>query len=178
MKRKFLILILFLFISFSLVFGGCGGGCSSGDNSSFSLSAIAISPSQVDLSWEPAPGLVSGYWVYRDGNPIHDTILYETSISDGDTIPNTEHCYLVKAVAFPVGITGQSNTACVRTPGLAPGWKVSILSEQGSLGGRPAIAIDSMDNIHIAYLDNGINYLTNKSGAWLVASIEDNVDVY
>jgi len=178
MKIRFLILMLFTLIPFAFALGGCGGGGDSGGSSSFGLSAIASGPSQVDLSWESAPGSVSGYWVYRDGNPIHDTILNGTSISDRDTIPNTKYCYIVKAVTFPVGVTGQSNMACVETPGLASGWKLSTLVGQGNLGGRPAIAIDSLDNIHIAYVDTGIKYLTNKSGVWMVSTIEDNVDVY
>jgi len=178
LKIKVLIVILFTSTSLSFVLAGCGGGGGSGGGSAFQLSAIAIGPSQVDLSWESAPGPVSGYWVYRDGKPIHNTILYGTSISDRDTIPNTRYCYLVKAVTFPVGVTGQSNTACVEPPGVATGWNISTLVRKGTLGGRPAIAIDSLDNIHIAYVDTGIQYFTNKSGDWVVSTIESNIDVY
>lgn len=51
-----------------------------GSPTTFSLSSMAVGPSQVNLSWTPASPPVSGYWVDRDGAPINPVIIYGTSL--------------------------------------------------------------------------------------------------
>lgn len=65
-------------------------------------------------------------------------------------------------------------------PEVASGWKISTISDQlkaDSRAGSPNIAIDSLDNFHIVYVNNaGLQYLTNESGTWVVSTIDGTGD--
>ncbi|MEW6407367.1 MAG: chitobiase/beta-hexosaminidase C-terminal domain-containing protein [Patescibacteria group bacterium] len=56
----------------------------------------------------------------------------------------------------------------------AAGWTFSTLDENGDVGGTTSLAIDSNNNIHIAYHDStnkDLKYTTNISGAWQIETV-------
>ena len=95
-----------------------------------SLTATAVSPSQVNLSWNASTDNVgvAGYTVYRDGNPIASTSgANTTSYSDTSVAAATTYTYTVDAIdgagnhsppSGPVSVTTPSGT--VHTLTLTP----------------------------------------------------------
>lgn len=76
---------------------GSGGG--SGETSSIpqptGLSATAVGPTQVNLSWNSVPGATT-YWIYRD---IYvPAIITSTSYADKSVSPGTTYSYAIAAV--------------------------------------------------------------------------------
>ncbi|THB79739.1 MAG: hypothetical protein D3926_10105 [Desulfobacteraceae bacterium] len=60
----------------------------------------------------------------------------------------------------------------------APGWTITTI-ETIELGGRPSIAVDSNDDLHVSYSYNWWNtaelrYATNKSGTWDITMLDDD----
>ena len=82
--------------------GGRSGGGSTGDTPPANgipqptgLSAIAVGPTQVNLSWNSVPGATT-YRIYRD---IYvPAIITETSYSDKSVRPGTTYSYAIAAV--------------------------------------------------------------------------------
>lgn len=59
-------------------------------------------------------------------------------------------------------------------------WSVEIVDSTYGTGEFASIAIDSSDNIHIAYNDqiqDDLKYATNKSGVWIIETIDSAGDV-
>jgi len=145
--------------------GGCGGGDGGGIPVTLNLQADVRTPSQINLSWTPHPGPVSGYQVQRNGAPAFPTLLQGTIVSDFNLEPDTQYCYIVVAMAFPFGPMGQSNQVCVRTSTTAQ-WRLETIDAatavwQGSLG------IDAANGLHVGYRrSDGVAYATNTSGQW------------
>ena len=80
------------------------------------LTATAISPSQVNLSWDASTDNVgvAGYKVYRDGVFVASTST--TAYSDTAVQGGTTHTYTVYAYDAAGNISPASNTATVTTP--------------------------------------------------------------
>jgi acid phosphatase type 7 len=80
------------------------------------LTATAVSPSQVNLSWDASTDNVgvAGYKVYRDGVFLASTST--TSYSDTTVQGGTSHSFTVYAYDAAGNISPPSNTATVTTP--------------------------------------------------------------
>ena len=84
------------------------------------VSAVAVSPAQVNISWNPSTdvggGLVAGYKVHRDGNLIGS--VTGTSYSDNTVKPGTTYKYKISAfdTAAPANVSTGSATASIVTP--------------------------------------------------------------
>jgi chitodextrinase len=80
------------------------------------LTATAVSPSQVNLSWNSSTDNVgvAGYKVYRDG--VFLASASTTSYSDTTVQAGTSHSYTVFAYDAAGNISQASNTATVTTP--------------------------------------------------------------
>lgn len=85
-----------------------------------SLSAIAISTTQINLSWYASTdnkGIV-GYKIYRDGTYIKNSATISTS--DTGLMPDTQYCYTVSAYDAVNNESGQSPPACAKTNSIDP----------------------------------------------------------
>jgi hypothetical protein len=84
------------------------------------LSATVRSASQVDLAWQAATDNVgvTGYRVFRNGNPIA-TLGVTTAYSDTSVAPNTTYTYDVRAMDGAGLVSDPSNTQTVTTPRVA-----------------------------------------------------------
>lgn len=80
------------------------------------LSATAISPTQVDLSWTPATDnfFLSGYVVYSGSTTIATTTL--TTYSDVGLAASTTYTYSVRAFDLNGNYSSSSNSIVVTTP--------------------------------------------------------------
>jgi chitodextrinase len=80
------------------------------------LSANAVSPGQVNLTWSPSTDDtgVAGYNVYRDGAKIATTST--TSYTDRSVVPNRAYTYTVAAYDAVGHVSTQSSPAAVTTP--------------------------------------------------------------
>jgi chitodextrinase len=85
-----------------------------------SLSATAVNPSQINLSWGASSDTggsgLAGYRVYRNGSHITNTAA--TSYPDTGLASSTSYSYTVAAYDNATNTSGQSNTASATT--LAP----------------------------------------------------------
>ena len=81
------------------------------------VSATAMSPTQVDLTWQAATDNVgvTGYRVFRGGNQIA-AIGAVTSWSDQGAAPNTGYSYQVQAVDAAGNLSDLSTAATATTP--------------------------------------------------------------
>jgi len=81
-----------------------------------SLSATAVSRSQIDLGWQAATDNigVAGYYVYRGGERVAE--LTALAFSDGNLRRQTEYCYAVTAFDAAGNESPVSNQACATTP--------------------------------------------------------------
>jgi chitodextrinase len=84
-----------------------------------SLTATAISSSQISLKWTESTDVVNnliGYKVYRDGNRIESVALPATSFVDDKRLStNTQYCYTVKAFDSAGNNSLDSNQVCITT---------------------------------------------------------------
>jgi chitodextrinase len=81
------------------------------------LAGSAVSPGQVDLSWNAASDDVgvTGYRVYRNGGQIA-ALGVTTAYSDTTASPNTSYSYTVRAVDAAGNVSDPSNSLPVTTP--------------------------------------------------------------
>lgn len=160
--------------------GACGGG--GGDDGdatpvTFSLQAAVRTPSQVDLSWTPHPGPVTGYSVQRNGSPAFPTNLQGTLVSDFNLDPDTQYCYIVVAMSFPVGPMGKSNQACTRTSTTAQ-WRVETIDAAKTVW-QGSLVIDAANGLHVGYRrSDGVAYATNTSGQWIGTLIDGTAGAF
>lgn len=82
-------------------------------NSPSELAAVAVSSSQVDLSWTAPSDAVVGYMIFRDGEAIG---LSETaSYSNTDLVPLTTYMYSVKAIEATGALSASTDEVSVTT---------------------------------------------------------------
>jgi hypothetical protein len=116
-----------LILVLSLSLASCGGDGAWSDDTPPStptvLIATAVSPTQIDLSWNPSSDNngVSGYWIYRDG--IYLKFVPTTSSSDTGLSPDTTYIYTASATDNAFNESGQSNPASATT---SPPYKVVV----------------------------------------------------
>jgi photosystem II stability/assembly factor-like uncharacterized protein len=81
------------------------------------LKATAVSPTQIDLSWDASTDNVgvAGYRIYQNGSFL--TSVTTTSYSDTSLSPSTRYCYQVSAYDAAGNESARSNEACATTPG-------------------------------------------------------------
>jgi uncharacterized delta-60 repeat protein len=86
------------------------------------LSATAMSPTRVDLSWTASTDNVgvTGYEIFRNGSLL-DSVGSVTAYSDTTVSPSTTYSYQVRARDAAGNPSGLSNTATVTTPAGPPG---------------------------------------------------------
>ena len=147
--------------------GACGGG-GDGIPQTMTLSANAVTPSEVQLNWTPHPDPVTGYDIVRNGEAAYPYHVSGTSYTDRELEPLTRYCYVIYAVVWPLGTVGQSNQVCIITPGTA-GWTIETIG----VGGSPALALDSSNQPRVSYRNSSGVILTYKSaGSWLQSLVD------
>ena len=79
------------------------------------LTAIAISTTEIELSWEESTDNVgvAGYRIFRDNFYLTSTSF--ASYMDHDLLPSTEYCYRVSAYDAAGNESGKSEQACATT---------------------------------------------------------------
>jgi chitodextrinase len=85
------------------------------------LTATAVSPTRVDLSWGASTDNVgvTGYEIFRNGS-LHTSVGAVTSYSDTTVSSSTSYSYQVRAKDAAGNLSGFSNTAAVTTPAPPP----------------------------------------------------------
>lgn len=162
------ILVLCLVFPFLAACGG-GGGTDDGVPQTMTLTAYAITPSEVRIEWTAHPEAIIGYDLYRDGASAYPYHLSGTAYTDRGLTPSTRYCYLVYAISF-LGVEGRSNQACITTPALA-GWNIETVSS----GVNPGLALDAANQRHVSYRSAGDVMLAVKTGAWQYSVVDANV---
>ena len=97
------------------------------------LSATAISPSQINLSWTASTDNVgvTGYRVYRNGTQVGTPT--GTSYSDTGLTASTAYSYYVRAVDAAGNVSGNSNTASATTQAAPPSGSTITIGETNIL---------------------------------------------
>jgi len=159
-------------ISVTVLLISCGGG-DGGLPQSINLSATALSPSSVELSWsaDSTPGLI-GYDLYRDGEAVEATHLSSTHYIDRGLSADTRYCYKVYAIVFPLGAVSASNTACATTGAYSTsGWTFT----DAPTGYAPDFGISPSGAKLIAYLQSdGLHYGLSTDGPWTNELVDAN----
>lgn len=158
------------------VIAACGGG-GGGDSlpQSISLSAVASTPSEVQLSWAGGPSGVMGYDVYRNGVSVFPTHLSGTAVTDTGLAAGTRYCYRVYAVSFPMGTVAQSNEACVGTPAYASNWTRANVA----VGSAHDFALAGSGARHASYRRaGGLYYAYSSGGAWTEDLVDTGVGTF
>jgi chitodextrinase len=114
-----IILITLLAVSLTACGGGGGGGGVGGGEGisiSMTLTASAISPTEIDLSWSPAPTTPTDYRIYMNGTYYCTTYpSWGTQFTINRLNPDTTYCFEVYAFYFPFGAMHKTNAACATT---------------------------------------------------------------
>lgn len=114
----------FLVVTLLLALAACGGGGGGGGGGgsqlpvTMSITAVAVNPTAINVSWTPASTTPTRYELYANNmflGPAFTTGVPVTGLS-----PNTRFCFVVYAIYFPLGATERSNEACVTTPADRP----------------------------------------------------------
>jgi len=149
----------------SLVGSGGGGGDSLAET--ITLSAEAVGPAQVNLSWSPHPDLVTGYFVYRDGASITDVFVAGTALSDSGVSPQTRYCYVVYAYVALYGNVGRSNNVCVDTPVAGEGWSIESIGP----GDAPDLVIAN-EIANVVYYNGALMHASNAGESWQINTVD------
>ncbi len=119
---------------------GAGGGDIQSPTTPTSLAAIAVSSSQINLSWTASTDNVGviGYRIYRVGTLIGTTA--NTSYSDTGLTSLTTYSYTVAAYDAAGNLSGQSNNASATTQASPPGntYYVSTSGDDRNSGTSPS----------------------------------------
>jgi hypothetical protein len=107
------------------------------------LTAIAISPAEVDLSWSLSSDndRVAGYNVFRDGVLL--TSLSSSAMVDNAAVPGATHCYTVSAYDASGNESAQSTESCSSLPADIedPTVPTNVTAELTTANGRPSVAL-------------------------------------
>lgn len=109
-----------------------------------SLSATAISRSQINLSWNDPGGEKDGYKVYRAGNYLGQTSSTSYEVTSLDC--SVRYCFYVKAYKGDL-VSDQSNEACATTQDCPP-QQADLRPESVQEGTAPVI-VSSIKNTHV-----------------------------
>jgi len=115
-----------VFLAFTLLLGGCGGGGGTAPTGTDTpvvdaaptvpggLSAEVVSTTQINLTWEASTddGTVTGYMVYQGGDVYP---AYTTSYTATGLTPGTEYCFSVAALDDGGHTSSQSDAVCATT---------------------------------------------------------------
>ena len=98
--------------------GGGGGGDTSPPTAPGSLTAVAASPTRVNLGWSASTDNVgvTGYTITRNGAALTTTSGATTSFADTTVTPGTAYTYSVRATDAAGNLSPVSNPATVTTP--------------------------------------------------------------
>lgn len=77
--------------------------------------AVALSPTDVRITWQDNSANEDGFRVFRDGIQVHETAADVVEWTDPGRTPDTEYTYLVRSFNA-AGPSGDSNAYVVRTP--------------------------------------------------------------
>lgn len=113
------------------------------------LTVTAVSPSQINLSWNASTDpddAVAGYRIYRSGTLL--TTVSATSTSDTGLSPSTQYCYAVSAYDTANNESGKSSQACATTN--------SAITQPVAPSSLAATAISS-SRIALTWQDNSTN---------------------
>lgn len=106
------------------------------------LSATAVSPNQVDLTWTPSTDnvAVTGYGVYRDGTKIGTTTVAHYS----DTTVSQDQTYIYQVDAYDAApnYSGLSSQVSVSTPHLSQGIQFVGASMGATQGSKTTLLIN------------------------------------
>ena len=179
-------LYLVLIIAVVLTAAACGGGDGGGGGETDitppsvpeNLSAIAVSSSEIDISWDASTDDVGvyGYKVYRNG--VYLFTIGTRSYWNFGLTPSTAYCYTVSAVDGAGNESAQSSAACATTHF---SWTTLTIDSDSYVGEYSSIAVDSNNNVHISYYKGqdllggsayDLKYATNASGAWVTTTID------
>ncbi len=90
------------------------------------LRAVAVSPTQIDLSWNPSTDNVgvAGYKIFRNGSFVRS--VQQTSFNDTGLTPATRYCYKVSAYDAAGNESNPSSEACATTTAPSPSFDFEI----------------------------------------------------
>lgn len=96
------------------------------------LTAVAVSPSQVNIAWNGSTDNVgvAGYRLYRNGVEVIATRMQ--IYSDSGLNPDTVYRYLVRADDAAGNLSAQSNEVSIRTPSAFSGIGAGKITPQGA----------------------------------------------
>ncbi len=144
------------------------------------LTATAISPSQIRLSWSALAG-ATGYRVYRD--PLGDipglalrASVVTTTFTDSGLLPSTLYCYAVAGNDAAGGESPKSSQVCATTQLSAPPTPTG-LTATGSAGPPPSVTLSwnfsAGAALYRIYRDGGTDGLPSLSVAAPASTVID-----
>lgn len=135
------------------------------------VSAAALSPSRVALSWQPSTDDVgvAGYRVYRNGSLIGSSAT--TTFTDATAAPATSYAYTVSATDAAGNASAQSPSVTVRTPAdtTAPSAPAGLRATSLTAGSVGLAWNASTDDVAVAgyrVYRNGTKIATTASPAY------------
>ena len=102
------------------------------------VTATALSPTQIRISWTASPG-ASGYRVYRNSDPLPFRSVASTSTVDSGLTADTTYCYAVSSLNA-AGESEKSSPVCAMTPLAGPSTPTG-LTATGSAGPPPKVTL-------------------------------------
>jgi len=124
------------------------------------LSAVAVSSTQITLSWNASTDNVgvTGYRIYRNGSPVGNSS--STSYTDSGLISATTYTYTVAALDAAGNVSPLSNSAAATTPdGVAPTIPAGLSATAASATQVNLAWSASTDNVGVA------GYRITRNGA-------------
>jgi fibronectin type 3 domain-containing protein len=139
------------------------------------LTATAISPSQIRISWTAVAG-VTGYHIYRDSAPLKSVV--STSTTDTGLTANTLYCYAVSGYNAAGVESVKSGQVCATTQLTAPPTPTGLRAT-GSAGPPPKVTLawnaSAGANKYNIYRDGGVTPVLSVSAPAVTA--EDTTDL-
>lgn len=136
----------------------------------------------ITLKWNASTddGAIANYLIYRDGTLAQmlpaPTGAPTVMATDVTLAQFTQYCYQVIARDRAGNDSPLSNRACTTTS-----WKLATVGAGANVQWT-SMGVDASDFVHIAYYDQrltasfqpagNVNYATNTSGAWQIATID------
>ncbi len=117
------------------------------------LVAIAVSPSQINLSWVPSTDNVgvAGYQVYRNGSQV--AIATSTSYQDTGLAASTTYTYTVVAYDAAGNVSAQSGAANATTPALPdttpPTVTITAPAQNATVTSTVTLVATATDNVGV-----------------------------